>query len=307
MRRFLGKLGGFFAVQGVLAALLAVSILRLPPSQDYLAASVRKHERLDRLPSPRIVFVGGSATAFGIDSPRIQQALARPVVNMGLYQPLGLDFILSEVEDALRPGDVVIVSPEYSMLFAPSSTDPLRQVVEKNPRAIRWLPPVLARQIIDQLHKPLGALVRRAIRESILGREQGPDAYPPYSLDSFNEEGDVVAHHRMPASAVSPRCTLGPPDQPAFRERLERLNRFHRKCVSRGITDYYSYPAAMRESVQTQRALFDSVIGELERRLEMPRLHGAEEMLFPAALFFDSPEHLRLEGKVRRTDLLLQA
>ncbi len=307
LRRFLGRLAGFFALQAGIAAFIAWPMLHLPPSQSFLAMCAVKHERLGRIASPRIVFVGGSATAFGIDSPRLERELGRPVVNMGLYQPLGLDFILNEVEGSLRAGDLVVVSPEYSMLFEPPSADALRQVVELYPAALCWLPPDQARRMIDRAHKPLGVRARRAIQEGLLGREREEDAAAPYSRGSFNEHGDVVAHHALPARAIaSDGYVLGAPDHPAFRRNLERLNRFHRVCVARGVVDVYSYPAALRESVETQRAVFDAVLGELERSLDMPRLHGAGEMVFPLSLFFDSKEHLTLEGKTRRTDILLR-
>jgi hypothetical protein len=307
LRRFLGRLAGFFALQACIAALLAWPMLHEPPSRNFLAADLDKHDRLARLSSPRIVFVGGSATAFGIDSPRLERALGRPVVNMGLYQPLGLEFMLNEVEGALRPGDLVVVSPEYSLLFDHPSADALRQLVELNPAALRWLPTAQARGMIDRVHKPLGVRARRAIQEGFLGFEREEDPFPPYSRDSFNEYGDVVAHAALRARPiVVDRYFLGSVDLPVFRRNLERLNRFHQACLARGVRDLYSYPAAVQGSVELQRADFDAVIGEIERVLDMPRLHGAAEMIFPASLFFDSKEHLTLEGKTRRTDILIR-
>ncbi len=307
MRRFLERLAGFLALQALLAAPLVYAIVRRPPV-GYLAASRRKHERLERLAPPRILFVGGSATAFGVDSPRIEQALGRPVVNLGLFQPLGLDLMLNEVEGEVRSGDIVVVSPEFSLLFTPPSGDARRRFVEANPAALFWLPPREARQFIDRAHKPLGAMARRAISRLLRGEDAAPEEFPPYSLDSFNEQGDVIAHHAMASSPQGgKRYTLGPPDDPFFRLQRERLNRFHRICVSRGARAFYSYPAVTREAAEAQRAALDEVVAELERSLEMPRLHPAGVMIFPSALFFDSAEHLGLEGKTRRTDLLLKA
>jgi hypothetical protein len=87
---------------------------------------------------------------------------------------------------------------------------------------------------------------------------------------------------------------------------VERLNRFHRLCVSRGARAFYSYPAVTRDAAEAQRAAFDAVVAELERSLEMPRLHDAGLMIFPTELFFDSAEHLGLEGKTLRSKLLLE-
>jgi hypothetical protein len=306
MRRFVGRLAGFVAVQALLAGPLVYAIVHRPPG-SYLAASRRKHERLERLAPPRIVFVGGSATAFGIDSPRIEQALRRPVVNLGLFLPLGLDLMLNEMAGEVRSGDIVVVSPEFSLFFNSPSVDARRRLVEVNPAALFWLPPREARQFIDRAHKPLGTMARREIARLLRGEKAVSEEFPPYSLDSFNEQGDVVAHHTMASSQLErKRYHLGPPDDPGFRLQVERLNRFHRVCVSKGARAFYSYPAVTREAAEVQRASFDAIVAELERSLEMPRLHDAGVMIFPASLFFDSTEHLGLEGKMRRSDILLE-
>jgi len=229
------------------------------------------------------------------------------VVNLGLFLPLGLDLMLNEVKGEVRSGDIVVVSPEFSLFFTPPSVDARRRLVEVNPAALFWLPPKEARQFIDQAHKPLGAMARREIARLLRGQDAVPGDLPPYSLDSFNEQGDVVAHHTMASSRQeTKRYVLGPPDDPGFRLQVERLNRFHRLCVSRGARAFYSYPAVTREAAEAQRAAFDPVVAELERSLEMPRLHDAGLMIFPASLFFDSAEHLNLEGKERRSGLLLE-
>lgn len=308
MRRFLVRLAGFFALQAVLAVPVGIRMARQPAYDSYLRASVPKHERLERLPSPRIVFIGGSATAFGVDSVRIEQALGMPVVNMGLYLPLGLEFMLNEVRGGLRAGDVVVVSPEYSLLFLDGSPDALRQMVAVQPRALGWLGAAPLRRTLDQIHKPLGASAKRAIVEFFRGPEPVAAAAPPYTLDSFNEQGDVVAHHGMRGRDIGAAPNVrGRPGEARFRKNLERLDGFDRECRDRGIRCYYSYPPAVREGVEAEGALFDAVVRSLETDLAMPKLHGAREMIFPASLFFDSNEHLSFEGKERRTGLLIDA
>jgi hypothetical protein len=308
MRPFVLRLTGFFALQAVFALPLGLRMLHQPAYDGYLTASVRKHERLERLAAPRIVFVGGSATAFGVDSPRVERELGRPVVNMGLYFPLGLEFMLNEVREDLRPGDVVVISPEYPLLFFDASADSLKQLLAVHPRALRWLGPGQVRSYLDQVHKPLGASARRALVEWLRGPEPAAPSRPPYSLDSFNDQGDVVAHHGMQGREIGRNPNVpGTPDDPRFRGHLERLRRFDRECRSRGISCFLSYPAVVQEGLEGRRAAFDAVTRSLEEDLPMAKLHGPEEMIFPAALFFDTEEHLSYEGKERRTRVLIDA
>ena len=80
---------------------------------DYILADLEKYNRLATILSPKLVLVGGSATAFGIDSSRLEKSLGMPVVNMSLHAAVGLKFMLYDVVERIANGDIVIVMPEY--------------------------------------------------------------------------------------------------------------------------------------------------------------------------------------------------
>jgi hypothetical protein len=60
---------------------------------NYLAAVLEKDRLIRNTPSPKIILVGGSNLAFGIDSRMMQDSLGLRVVNMGLYAKLGLKYM----------------------------------------------------------------------------------------------------------------------------------------------------------------------------------------------------------------------
>ena len=64
----------------------------------------------------RILIIGGSGTHFGIDALQIEQELNIKVINLGLHAGLGLNAILASVTHEIRPGDIVLFIPEYSLL-----------------------------------------------------------------------------------------------------------------------------------------------------------------------------------------------
>jgi hypothetical protein len=101
MRRLLFQAILFGAIQ--LGLFLALWQMAARNTDDYLAASLDKEYRLATLPGPRVVFVGGSNVAFGLDSAIIERWTGRRSVNMGLYVNLGLPFMLDEVRAGLRP------------------------------------------------------------------------------------------------------------------------------------------------------------------------------------------------------------
>ena len=73
------------------------------------AESIKENERL--------LITGGSGAHYTINSDVIEQGLGIPVVNLGLDGPIGLDVILPSVIEQVRPGDIVLLIPEYLILL----------------------------------------------------------------------------------------------------------------------------------------------------------------------------------------------
>ncbi|MGB3573551.1 MAG: hypothetical protein WA783_12765 [Phormidesmis sp.] len=65
---------------------------------------------------PKLIVTGGSGAHYTIDSDLLTKELGMPVVNLGIDGPVGLDVILPSVLDTVKPGDVVLLIPEYLIL-----------------------------------------------------------------------------------------------------------------------------------------------------------------------------------------------
>ncbi|MEK6236358.1 MAG: hypothetical protein N2C14_16750 [Planctomycetales bacterium] len=129
MKKFLFRTACFLLIQ------VGVGLLLLPPDRTelksgYMAALRDKVELVKTTPGSRVLFVGGSNVAFGVDSGYFESALGRPAINLGLHGALGLEFYLRVAEEHARPGDIIVLLPEYSML---------RGQLEPNERLIRML------------------------------------------------------------------------------------------------------------------------------------------------------------------------
>lgn len=84
---------------------------------NYIAALVDKDDLLKNAPGPRMIFLGGSGLAFGLDSQLIADRYGYTPINYGLHIRLGPGFMLRHVREYVRPGDVVVLSVEYSGMF----------------------------------------------------------------------------------------------------------------------------------------------------------------------------------------------
>lgn len=67
--------------------------------------------------SRRVLILGGSGAHYTVDAGVMQQELGIPVLNLGVDGPVGLDVIIPSIKDKIRPGDIVLLIPEYLLLL----------------------------------------------------------------------------------------------------------------------------------------------------------------------------------------------
>src|SRR5512140_975750 len=108
---------GLLALAVILTGALASQYDVKKVDNDYIAAVLEKDRLIRSTPSPKIILVGGSNLAFGIDSRMMEDSLHVNVVNMGLYAKLGLRYMLAQVKPYIKKGDVVVVVPEYDQFY----------------------------------------------------------------------------------------------------------------------------------------------------------------------------------------------
>ncbi len=267
----------------------------------YIAATLDKHARLETQPHPQLIVTGGSNVAFGLDSELLGERLSGyAVIDLGLHAGVGLGFMLAEAEAATGPGDVVVVSPEYQH-FARTQKDMLVAVLEQRPRSLAYVP---ARDVPGLLDRGItdGG---RVLRESLWRRLHGaPASYPPYSRDSFNALGDVVAHRSLPAPERIDRFVFKDLTEGSVRATARRLNAFGARCRKRGGRAYLIWPPIPRLVFEQNRESLELIQAALTGVLEIPALNRPEDVAFDTRFFFDTPYHLTAAGARRRTEAL---
>ena len=302
MKTFLFKLAVYLGVVAAgLAAVFAAYGKLFPPETSFFMASRDKHQRLESLPSPRIIFIGGSSMAFGLDSGEVGKRLGLHPVNMGLNAGVGLEFMLQEVEPFIRAGDVIVVAPEYNTFEQFYYPDPeyVARLIECRPPVIRAL---TARQIKELLDHGYAHHLGRVIR-TVMGRPEkilDGATYAHTRRSSFNEDGDVVSHHNVPGPVLgvvpwkftAPATTFTAIDQ---------LNRFQSEVQRRGARVFYSHPPYERRSFEKNRHSISKLDGLLKERMKIPMLDQVDDMVFPTDHFFDTEYHLNLTGKTERS------
>lgn len=152
----------------------------LPAKRALLAAESNK---------PRLILVGGSAAAFGVDSALLAKELPdyHPV-NFGLYAALGTRVMLDLSINELRTGDLVIVMPEQQQqaLSDTVGVTALWQAVDGDFSALGCLH---ARDFGPML----GSFPRFAAAKFRYFLTGAPETDGVYRRDSFNAAGDLAS------------------------------------------------------------------------------------------------------------------
>ncbi|MBN2405878.1 MAG: hypothetical protein JXE06_09885 [Coriobacteriia bacterium] len=311
MRRYLALMAVFILVQGVI---LGVLIWLDTPSDYYLAASVDKSRRLDEAPSPRVVFVGGSSLAFGLNSGVVAEELdgAYHPVNMGLHAGMGLEFELNMARCGIKQGDIVVLSPEYEQLWSDILSDTtVVRILAYHPGAISQVPSwkvgeVLFRAFKDgpsMLARDLAAMQYYGVRNTLvdwvrkaLGRgsvsKVGEDV--GYHRSTFNEYGDQTAAWEVAGSyrpTAGERTARSLSDE-RMQNALDAIRLFIDSCHALGVQVVYAYPPVLDTEYEVDKPAIEETAQLLEFALGIAFLNRPSEEVYPASSFYDTAHHL---------------
>ncbi len=305
MKRFLLHLAAFGALCAIMLFLICFVIpFRVIGEQDYNMGILDKIARLkatEATGKPRLILVGGSNLAFGIDSEKIQQETGLQVVNMGIAAGQGLGYILHTLKPHLRDGDIVILAAEYGF-FAGGWHG-------SHERLIYMLD--IHRESIFSLIQP-----------GFLGWPTGIDKYinwkfyrvvtHPHRWGSigsrswWNEYGDRTGHLGLPPVPFNVHQGEMDPDRidsfsiAALSNYIDRVQKNYPHT-----TFLLSFPAIERQSYLH----YSPIVPELVERVTQTgftRISDPLDYVFEYEEFHDSIWHLRQEPRQVRTERLIR-
>lgn len=283
--------------------ILVLSLFFIPNNKipdNSLFANIDKQERLNTIIGRKILLVGGSNLPFGIKSPMIEEQTGLPVVNMGLHAGLGMNYILSEVEESIHENDIVVVSLEYHHFLSKAmyngedvlvamafdvNRESMRHI--KLPQWISLLPNIClysSKKLINIHAKPIDEF------EVLFTRE------------SFNEYGDEVAHYGLASTVTSgEKPRLGTKIYPKSIDRLSAFSKMVEEKKAKLLLVACPYP-------EKQYYQDSAIINEITREMNEVGLDlkiKPQDCIFPDSLMFNSHFHLSGEGATMRTEQLI--
>ena len=307
LKRFTGRLAGFFAVQALVSSVfLSPYVLKYDQlvGQGFMAASHEKQTLLRQQKQPRIVWVGGSSVAYGVNSAYVAEKLPYRPVNMGLHAGIGAPYMLNEVAAGLQSGDVVVISLEYENFedLLPGAKD-IYDVLEARPQNLEYLPLEYLPTMLDKGLIFTGGVLRR----SMVALTGNIERKPYYRRDSFNEYGDVVAHYNVPnftEKVTTDTKTFKFTDEDLDRV-VSQLNAFNARCKAKNIQVLFSYPPLVDRLVTASRPEINKIQAAFSHSLQFPVLDTPDEVGYSDEYYFDTRYHLNQQGSQKRTEHLV--
>lgn len=302
MKRFIGKTILFALLFTVAMAALAVVNKRYFFANNYLNEFPVKKQLIRDTPSPKVVVIGGSNVAFGIDSKTLSDSLGMPVVNAGLHAGLGLRYILDANTPYLRKGDILVIMPEYSHFFDTGAWGSSGAMAEAPLFATK-------NELLSFNLQQLSIIARYFCHKNvqIFVNAIRPSADSPtyqYLKSGFDARGDEISH-RVKQSGIDMTHHHSVPSFTALNE--EYLSEFIsdvREMRQRGIRVILLPPAILDSSLAADRPMIDSIAQRLQAA-GIPYQASLDTFAYTVKYLYDTNYHLNAEGtKVNTRNVL---
>jgi hypothetical protein len=303
MKQFIAKVT-LFGLLVLFLLLFGASRLTTWWQGDYMSALVDKFDNLKTEKSSKIVLVGGSNLAFGMDSKTISEYYGMPVVNMGLHAGIGLHFFLEGIKPHLKKNDIVVIIPEYSHFYdiywgTGSMIDVLFNVYPKGFRYFTFqqflmILSELPRYSIDNLQDAY--ITGRAFQK----HEQGI-----YARKNFNRFGDMTAHWEEP-SYINYQYEERKVRQ-IDKKMLKDLERYIRFYQSQGVEVVILPPAIVNTFAQSTQGEIQQVSETLAKNPNRAyQYFRPERYSLPDSLGYDTRYHFLKSGIDVRVRYLIE-
>lgn len=297
----------FFIKAFVLIFTLGIFLIAsvfLPPKnskQNMLYTQIDKNNLLKNVTSPRIIFVGGSNLAYGLDSKQIQDSLHINPINTGIHINIGLKYMLENTLQYVKPNDIIVLSAEYQQFYgdlADGEAELFSLVTDIVPQS---------RNLLDykqyfNLLKLVPQFAQTKLQPRFLFLKYPQDTITGrYDRKAFNQFGDATAHWKLSAENPKPYAAI----TISFNEDiLQTLSYFRFVINQKKAKLYITFPGYQSSSYKINQIQIQQVQQKLQDNFFI-LISTPKEFIIPDSWIFDTPYHLTKKGVDLRTKLLI--
>ncbi len=309
--RFIAFLLAFALPITALSAIVFIAPSRF--DETFLGEFEKKVDRLYETEGEKIVFIGGSSLAFGLDAKLLSETLGKPVINFGLYATLGTKVMMDYSRDAIGEGDIIVIAPEmneqtWSMYF---NAEAMWQALDGNFSDFRYLSS-------DDYSAMLGSFWKfAASKAKYFSQEMNISGLGIYRASSFDEYGFIANNRDKDYNTMAGGFDAGKPitfsTDMISSDFVDYVNEYVKYAESKGAKVYLASCPINESAVPLDLSMEDieAYCATLEELFDCPVLGRTEDgtlaegspayMIYPSGYFFDSNFHLNSAGAVLHT------
>lgn len=275
---------------------IVLTILLLPRGSfagSYYSTLQSKYDLLRTTDSPRIVILGGSNTAYGINADAITEATGYPVVNMGLNAGMRYTYANALAEEFVGEGDIILLAYEYvwqdADYFETIGTDALMVGIDDRIDMYQYMP-------MRYWPSILGYLFDHAAKK--------PHANAGTIRDWFSEDGNQMMITRKSGydlNSVEPETI----DTDISEGSVNALREFQEYMKAHGASVYF-VAAPYAEGCFTNPEDLTVLAANEEAQIGIPFISDPLEYAFDPDEMYDTYYHCNSYGQEHRTQLLIQ-
>ena len=300
------KLVGLSCIAIVVVCIIGKFVIGCQYEDNYQASIIGKIARLKAINEPKIILVGNSNLAFGMNSPMLQEAMNMPVVNLGLHGGLGNAFHENMAKLNINSGDIVIIChTDYSDDDTITDTTLLWVTLEYHfdlwsiLRAKDY-PEFIRRMLIYWCR----GLVKK-IEGYIYPNEDNKAT--DYLRERFNKYGDIARRQQPNASLAENNYRQDSVKVPEINDicinRLNELNAFVKS--KNAVMLVAGYPICSGKYIPPAEKYIEFQ-EELDSKLDCEVISDYTDYFIPSRYFYDGILHLTEEGARIRTRQLIK-
>tara|TARA_B100000401_G_scaffold378313_1_gene279239 strand:+ start:312 stop:1244 length:933 start_codon:yes stop_codon:yes gene_type:complete len=273
-----------------------------PKKNDFLKGLQIKHKRAFSIQGKKIILNGGSNLAFGINSKLIEDSTGFPVSNLGIMAGLGFEYMIEQTKYYSKPGDIVILIPEF-FLYATPESSPTSGIILNSISALPESKHFIKKKLP---HIVLQYKIQNALKRTLFQIIDGKKPDGIYSLSSFNEYGDVFKNKDTLLSKnlfdnyVCPLerdLKLGK-DLNKFKELLKEVKTYFEK---NNIDLYFSFPPTPNTNENDK---IDDLLLNLYSEYGIKTLGTPKDFRYDYEMFYNGLNHVNIQGaKIRSLKL----
>lgn len=278
--------------------------------ESYYAQLPALYRRLTGAEGKRLILLGGSSVAFGVDTTLLEELLAQygyqyTVCPFGLYAAVGASAMLELSQSQLREGDIVVlaVEPTDETLSTYFGASAFWKCAEEAPELLTAVSPAHQAALAGNY---VGFVQERA---AIVRSGSFPSPQGAYARSAFDENGNMT-FHRAGNTMTLGWDTSAPVDLAAVSispDFARQVNNYCRAARERGAEVYLSFSPVNRSALAgDQEADAAAFFRTCLDAFDCTPISDPNRYLLDSGWFYDSNFHLNSAGAALRTGLLAE-